>query len=74
MKSPIILSFDAADPRIEIVGGKGLNLCRLSRAGMPVPPGFVLTTAAYGAFVQANALDGVIAEALGLANGEAASR
>jgi pyruvate,water dikinase len=29
------------------VGGKGANLGELSRAGLPVPPGFVLTAAAY---------------------------
>ena len=32
-------------------GGKGANLGELTRAGLPVPPGFVLTTAAYRAFV-----------------------
>jgi pyruvate,water dikinase len=34
-------------------GGKGANLGELTRAGLPVPPGFVLTTAAYRAFVAA---------------------
>jgi pyruvate,water dikinase len=29
------------------VGGKGLSLARLAAAGLPVPPGFCLTTAAY---------------------------
>jgi pyruvate,water dikinase len=29
------------------VGGKGANLGELTRAGLPVPPGFVVTTAAY---------------------------
>jgi pyruvate,water dikinase len=38
------------------VGGKGANLGELLRAGLPVPPGFVLTTAAYRHFVAANAL------------------
>src|SRR5215213_3023011 len=32
-------------------GGKGANLGELTRAGLPVPLGFVLTTAAYRAFV-----------------------
>jgi pyruvate,water dikinase len=32
-------------------GGKGANLGELSRAGLPVPPGFVITTPAYNAFV-----------------------
>ena len=37
---------------IALVGGKGANLGELSRAGLPVPPGFVLTTRAYDAFVE----------------------
>jgi rifampicin phosphotransferase len=31
----------------ESVGGKGLSLGRMSAAGLPVPPGFCVTTAAY---------------------------
>jgi rifampicin phosphotransferase len=42
---------------IELAGGKGANLGELTRAGMPVPPGFVLSTATYRAFVSANGLD-----------------
>lgn len=34
------------------VGGKAANLGELTRAGLPVPPGFVLTTAAYRRFVE----------------------
>ena len=37
---------------IAVAGGKGANLGELTRAGLPVPPGFVLTTAAYRAFVD----------------------
>jgi len=37
-------------------GGKGANLGELTTAGFPVPPGFVLTTAAYEAFVSENGL------------------
>lgn len=39
---------------IGIAGGKGANLGELTGAGLPVPPGFVLTTAAYRDFVEAN--------------------
>jgi phosphoenolpyruvate synthase/pyruvate phosphate dikinase len=35
---------DADEARL--VGGKGANLGRLLRLGYPVPPGFVVTTAA----------------------------
>lgn len=45
-------------------GGKGANLARMVRAGLPVPPGFVVTTAAYQDFVAANGLDAAIAAAL----------
>ena len=43
---------------IALAGGKGANLGELSRAGLPVPPGFVVTTAAYDAFVEANGIEG----------------
>src|SRR5690606_22648614 len=36
---------DRAD--VERVGGKGANLGELTRAGFPVPPGFVVTAEAY---------------------------
>ena len=29
----------------DLLGGKGANLCEMSRLGLPVPPGFVITTA-----------------------------
>ena len=41
---------------IALAGGKGANLGELSRAGLPVPPGFVVTTGAYDAFVEAGRL------------------
>lgn len=37
-------------------GGKGANLGELTRAGAPVPPGFVMTTEAYRDFVATNDL------------------
>ncbi|WP_237047935.1 PEP/pyruvate-binding domain-containing protein [Lentzea guizhouensis] len=44
---PLILPLD--DPRADLaaVGGKGASLAELVRAGLPVPPGFHLTTRAY---------------------------
>ncbi|WP_251045082.1 PEP/pyruvate-binding domain-containing protein [Arthrobacter sp. ISL-5] len=41
---------------VGMAGGKGANLGELAQAGFPVPPGFVLTTAAYADFVEANGL------------------
>jgi len=40
-----------------LVGGKALRLGELRQAGLNVPPGFVVTTEAYRAFVAANGLD-----------------
>src|SRR5215213_5968762 len=49
---------------IALAGGKGANLGELSHAGLPVPPGFVLTTTAYDAFVEANGIkDAIVARA-----------
>src|SRR5690606_38200338 len=44
--------------------GKGANLGELIGAGFPVPPGFVVTTAAYDRFVAAGQLGRVVVEAL----------
>ena len=53
-----------ADPRaiLALAGGKGASLARLSQAGLPVPDGFHLTTAAYLDFVAENHLQvGILA-------------
>jgi pyruvate,water dikinase len=47
---------------VALAGGKGANLGELSRAGLPVPPGFVITTEAYDAFVKSNEFGVAIAE------------
>ncbi|HEY4422296.1 MAG TPA: PEP/pyruvate-binding domain-containing protein [Pseudonocardia sp.] len=41
---------------VDVAGGKGANLGELTRAGLPVPPGFVLTTAAYREFVASSGI------------------
>jgi pyruvate,water dikinase len=62
--SGYILPLTSKAASIAVAGGKGANLGALIRAGFPVPPGFVITTAAYGEFVSANGLGGPIAETL----------
>ena len=47
---------DPGDAELARLGGKGANLIELVRAGLPVPPGFVLTTEAYDDFVEANGI------------------
>ncbi|MFE0148807.1 PEP/pyruvate-binding domain-containing protein [Nonomuraea sp. NPDC059007] len=45
-----VLPLDDAAADLAVAGGKGASLARLSRAGLPVPPGFHITTDAYRAF------------------------
>ena len=45
---------------LENVGGKGASLARLTRADLPVPGGFHVTTAAYQQFVAVNQLQPTI--------------
>lgn len=37
-----------------LLGGKGANLCDMNRIGVPVPPGFTVTTEACNAYLQAD--------------------
>lgn len=42
-----VFSFEKGDPsNKKLLGGKGANLCGMTRIGLPVPPGFVITTEA----------------------------
>lgn len=52
---------------IATAGGKGAGLGELVRAGLPVPAGFLLNTAAYDLFVEDNLLAGRIQEHAALA-------
>ena len=56
----ITLLADIHKTQIAEAGGKGANLGELYRSGLPVPPGFVVTTDAYRCFVEVNALQGWI--------------
>lgn len=51
----LVVPLDAAS-ELAAVGGKGASLARMARAGLPVPPGFSVTTAAYRDFVSSAAL------------------
>ena len=43
----MVYSFDEGDASMrELLGGKGANLCEMSKLGLPVPPGFIITTEA----------------------------
>ncbi|MCZ2108075.1 MAG: phosphoenolpyruvate synthase, partial [Dehalococcoidia bacterium] len=47
-----------------LVGGKGANLGELTRAGIPVPPGFVVTADTYFHFIAQNGLEPIIKKEL----------
>ncbi|HEY1016968.1 MAG TPA: PEP/pyruvate-binding domain-containing protein, partial [Herpetosiphonaceae bacterium] len=50
----------AAD--LPLVGGKGANLGELAAAGLPVPPGLCVTTAAFDRFMAGADADGIYRE------------
>lgn len=56
------LSFEDAPEDAAAIGGKALGLLQLVRQGAPVPPGFVLTTGAFQAYLQQNGLAGALAD------------
>lgn len=45
-------------------GGKGASLSDMARAGLPVPPGFVICTETFRQFMQSSGLDNKVASAL----------
>jgi len=63
MKS-YILPLSAPQADLETVGGKGMSLAKLVRAGLPVPGGYHVTTEAYRQFVTVNNLQVKIEAAL----------
>ncbi|MEO3751263.1 pyruvate, phosphate dikinase [Streptomyces sp. B6B3] len=52
------LVYDLADGRrdmADLLGGKGANLAEMTRLGLPVPPGFTITTEACRAYLRTGA-------------------
>ncbi|TJY67298.1 phosphoenolpyruvate synthase [Arthrobacter sp. CAU 1506] len=52
------------EPKLENLGGKGASLVTMTSAGMPVPPGFVVTTAQFDRFMQEAGITGHIHQLL----------
>ncbi|MFW6339396.1 MAG: pyruvate, phosphate dikinase [Wenzhouxiangella sp.] len=51
--SPWVYAFDEGDGHDKrLLGGKGANLCEMTRIGINVPPGFVVTTEACVAYLE----------------------
>src|SRR3954469_24168561 len=61
---PMVLPLGKGDAPLEQAGGKGASLIRMTAAGLPVPPGFILSTEAYRHFLNANDLAATIAGAV----------
>jgi phosphohistidine swiveling domain-containing protein len=62
--SEYVMHLADSQATLETVGGKGASLARLKFAGLPVPDGFHITTAAYHQFVTQNDLQPDIQAAL----------
>ncbi len=66
--SSLVLALDDASACLSHVGGKGSSLARLAAAGLPVPPGFHITTMAYCLFVAKYGLQEQILAAVSTAS------
>ncbi|MBW2028414.1 MAG: pyruvate, phosphate dikinase [Deltaproteobacteria bacterium] len=50
-----VFSFEEGDGKNKkLLGGKGANLCEMTQIGLPVPPGFVISTEACLAYLSQN--------------------
>ena len=49
---PIVWFKEVGKTDVEIAGGKGANLGELTRAGLPVPTGFIVTAPGYLRFLD----------------------
>jgi len=53
---PPLIPLNFLNTTLEAVGGKALNLAKLTAAGFPVPPGFFIPTSSYHHFLAQNNL------------------
>jgi pyruvate, orthophosphate dikinase len=60
-----VYRFEDADPEdAALLGGKGAGLAHMSRVGLPVPPGFIITTRACAEYVATGKLPAGVTEAV----------
>ena len=60
-EAPLVLDFtDERCREVELSGGKGASLASMTQNGLPVPPGFVITSAAFAGAVDGEKLVGCI--------------
>ncbi len=63
--SQFCLPFSAISRQdVPVAGGKGANLGDMAQAGLPVPPGFVITSAAYRKMFESSGLERRVRERL----------
>jgi rifampicin phosphotransferase len=63
IQAEIVLPFTAIDlSSLPIVGGKAANLGEMIQAGLPVPPGFCVTTTAYALVAEGSQIEAILAE------------
>jgi pyruvate,water dikinase len=55
---------DLGSDDIDFVGGKGASLGEMTAAGLPVPPGFVVTAGSYREFIESTGIDEELFEAV----------
>jgi phosphohistidine swiveling domain-containing protein len=62
-RGPLILPLSEVDQAsLRLAGGKGVNLGEMTRAGLPVPDGFCVTTAAYALAASGAGMEGLLRE------------
>ncbi len=57
IQMPVLWLEEIGADDTDIVGGKGASLGELTNAGLPVPPGFVVTGASYRSFLQETGIE-----------------
>jgi rifampicin phosphotransferase len=63
IQADIVLPFSAINlSSLPIVGGKAANLGEMIHAGLPVPPGFCITTTAYTLVAEGAKIESILAE------------
>lgn len=67
MAAPLIHPFTFGDrSQSDVLGGKGANLAEMVRIGLPVPPGFTITTQACREFLKTGEMPGSLPEEIKL--------
>src|SRR5262249_45446018 len=62
LDGPLVVTLESAKAcGVALLGGKGKSLARLVARGFPLPPSFVVTTAAFHAFARHNGVDASLA-------------